>query len=102
MDQFTKIAASIALLGLLAGCETSGGSATASGNSAEESGRQACLAAVRAETGNSQVAVGSSEFSEAGTRVIVVVGPQRAAWECIAYRDGSTTRPMSLTDEGAL
>lgn len=93
-----------AVLLLMAGCTetTGGGSAIPAGNSAEEAARQACLSAVRAETNNPQVAVGSSEFSEAGTRVIVAVGPQQAAWECIAYRDGSTTRPVSLTNEGAL
>ncbi|EEX17021.1 conserved hypothetical protein [Citreicella sp. SE45] len=43
-----------------------------------------------------------SSFSEAGTEVIVGVGPQGAPWQCIAYRDGSTTRPMSMTNEGTL
>ena len=44
----------------------------------------------------------SSSFAEAGTEVIVGVGPQRARWRCIAYRDGSTAGIMSLADEGAL
>jgi hypothetical protein len=44
----------------------------------------------------------SSSYSEAGTEVIVGVGPQRARWRCIAYRDGTTAGIMSLTDEGAL
>ncbi len=63
---------------------------------------QACLQAVTAETGNPDVVLLSSSYSEAGTEVIVGVGPQQARWQCIAYSDGSTTRPMSLTDEGAL
>lgn len=96
--------AASAVLMLMAGCtETTGGGTTVpAGNSAEEAARQACLRAVRNETNNSRVAVGTSEFSEAGTKVIVVVGEQQAAWECIAYRDGSTSRPVSLTNEGAL
>jgi hypothetical protein len=44
----------------------------------------------------------SSSFSQAGTEVIVGIGPQRARWRCIAYSDGTTTGIMSLTNEGAL
>lgn len=106
MNQPRKIMASLAFVALaaLAGCETSDSTApaTPAGNSAEAAARQACLKAVKKETGNAQASVGSSEFSEAGTKVIVAVGQQQAAWECIAYKDGSTSRPMSLTDEGAL
>ena len=54
------------------------------------------------ETGNPDVVLLSSSFSEAGTEVIVGVGPQEARWQCIAYSDGSTSRPMSLTNEGYL
>jgi hypothetical protein len=43
----------------------------------------------------------SSSFSEAGTEVIVRVGPT-GRWRCIAYRDGSTAGIQSITDEGAL
>jgi hypothetical protein len=45
---------------------------------------------------------GISEKQAPGTEVIVGVGPQRARWRCIAYRDGSTAGVSSLTDEGAL
>ena len=62
----------------------------------------ACLAAVITETNNPDVAVLGSEFSEAGTNVTVGVGAQRAPWQCIAYSDGTTSRPMSLTNEGSL
>ena len=97
-------AALLSALVALVGCETadSSGTAAPAGNSAEAAARQACLAAVKKETGNPQASVSSSEFSEAGTKVIVAVGQQQAAWECIAYKDGSTSRPMSLTNEGAL
>lgn len=63
---------------------------------------RACLQAVIAETNNPAIVLLGSRFSEAGTEVTVGVGAQRAPWQCIAYSDGSTTRPMSMTDEGNL
>lgn len=63
---------------------------------------QACLRDVTSETNNPDVVLLSSSYAEAGTEVIVGVGPQRARWRCIAYRDGSTAGIMSLTDEGAM
>ena len=63
---------------------------------------QACLAAVSKETNNGEVAVLSSQFSQAGTSVTIGVGPQRAPWNCIAYADGSTADIRSLVDEGSL
>ena len=85
---------------VLAGCveDTGGGTASAAPTAAE----QACLQRVSIETNNGDVSVIRSSFSEAGTEVIVGVGPQRAPWQCIAYSDGSTTRPMSMTNEGFL
>ena len=53
-------------------------------------------------TNNPDVIMLSSSYAEAGTEVIVGVGPQRARWRCIGYRDGTTADIMSLTDEGAL
>ena len=64
--------------------------------------QQACLQRVSIETNNGDVSVIRSSFSEAGTEVIVGVGPDRAPWQCIAYSDGTTTQPMSMTDEGFL
>lgn len=62
----------------------------------------ACLSRVKSETGNyDAVVLSNSGFSEAGTKIIVGIGPQRAPWECFYYTDGSTSRPMSLTNEGA-
>lgn len=63
---------------------------------------QACLRDVTRTTNNPDVVLLSSSFSEAGTEVIVGVGPQQARWRCIAYRDGTTAGIMSLADEGAL
>ncbi|SIS87396.1 hypothetical protein SAMN05421759_10513 [Roseivivax lentus] len=67
--------------------------------SAEE---QVCLQRVSQETNNGDVTLLGSSFSQAGTEVIVGVGPQMARWQCIAYSDGTTSRPMSLTNEGTL
>ena len=104
MKRALTLAAGLAALVALAGCETSGdgSSAPPAGNAPEEAGRQACLRDVKSTTGNYDAVVLSSSFSEAGTEVIVGIGPQRARWRCIAYSDGSTAGIMSLTDEGAL
>jgi hypothetical protein len=63
---------------------------------------QACLRDVTNTTNNPDVVLLDSSFSQAGTEVIVGVGPQRARWRCIAYSDGTTAGIESLTDEGAL
>lgn len=63
---------------------------------------QACLRDVTRTTNNPDVVLLGSTFSQAGTEVIVGVGPQRARWQCIAYDDGTTAGIQSLTDEGAL
>lgn len=106
MKQFTRPAtgaAALAALLVLAGCETSEPTySPPAGNAPEEAGRQACLRDVQSTTGNYDAVVLSSSFSEAGTEVIVGVGPQRARWRCIAYRDGTTAGITSMTDEGAL
>lgn len=66
------------------------------------SAEAACMRDVTAATGNPNVTVLLSEFSEAGTTVRVGVGPQNAPWQCIAYSDGTTGGIQSLTDEGYL
>lgn len=63
---------------------------------------QGCLRDVSATTNNGIVEVLSSTESEAGTEVIVGVGPDLAPWRCIGYSDGATADIMSLTDEGFL
>jgi hypothetical protein len=84
---------------MLAGCAETV-SVPAPGNSAEVQARAACVRDVGAQTGNPDVSVVSSDFSEAGTRVVLQVGPT-GTWECWAYSDGATDRIMSLTNEGA-
>lgn len=100
------ISTAAALLAL-AGCtETTGDTRSSAAPPASSrmpnAAEQACLRDVTRETNNPDGVLLSSSFSEAGTEVIVGVGPQRARWRCIAYRDGSTGGIMSLTDEGAL
>lgn len=89
----------------LVGCEGNserpsdgGGSASAAPSVAE----QACLRDVTRTTNNPDVVLLDSSFSQAGTEVIVGVGPNRARWRCIGYSDGTTAEIMSLTDEGRL
>jgi hypothetical protein len=82
----------------LAGCVEDSGSSSAAPSLAE----QGCLRDVSRTTNNGDVAIMSSTFSQAGTQVIVGVGPQRARWECIGYEDGTTAGIMSLTNEGSL
>ena len=53
-------------------------------------------------TNNGDVVLLSSSFSQAGTEVIVGVGPDRARWRCIGQPDGSTSGITSLTNEGRL
>lgn len=63
---------------------------------------QMCLRDVSAATNNGDVVMLESNFSEAGTEVIVGVGPDRARWQCIGYADGTTAGIQSLVDEGSL
>ncbi|WP_076448005.1 hypothetical protein [Roseivivax lentus] len=86
---------------LLSACveDTGSGGSMGAMPSAEE---QVCLQRVSQETNNGDVTLLGSSFSQAGTEVIVGVGPQMARWQCIAYSDGTTSRPMSLTNEGTL
>lgn len=105
MNRGLKLALGSAALFALAGCveDTGGTSAPAGvpGNSLEGQARTNCVAAVQRTTGNSNVSVIRSSFSEAGTEVILQVGPT-GTWRCIGYRDGTTAGIMSLTNEGSL
>jgi hypothetical protein len=100
--KFSTIALATAVL---AGCggnpdrpSDNSGSSSAMPSEAE----QACLRDVTRTTNNPDVVLLDSSFSQAGTEVIVGVGPQRARWRCIGYSDGSTGGIMSLTDEGKM
>jgi type IV pilus biogenesis protein CpaD/CtpE len=97
MRQSIKLVLALAAAAGLAGCVEE--TATTSVPSVEE---QACLRDVTRQTSNGDVALISSSFSQAGTEVVVGVGPQRARWRCIGYSDGTTAEIMSLTDEGSL
>jgi hypothetical protein len=104
MRQFAKLALGTASLVALTACvEVSSPPAGAAppGNQPEAEARAACIRDVRAQTGNPDVSVIRSSFSEAGTEVILRVGPS-GTWRCIGYRDGSTAGIMSMTDEGFL
>ena len=95
----SRIAAALALA-LVAACDDAtvpAATLPALPSPAEE----ACLQRVRLETNADVVLLGSTPGA-AGTEVIVGVGPGQARWQCVAYPGGGTSRPMSLTDEGAL
>jgi hypothetical protein len=93
------LTAALVAVAALAGCVEESSSTASSTPSLAEQG---CLRDVSRTTNNGDVAIMSSTFSEAGTQVIVGVGPERARWECIGYSDGTTAGIMSLTDEGSL
>jgi hypothetical protein len=92
-------AAALLAFAALAGCVEETSSAT---TTAPTLAQQACLRDVSRTTNNGDVAIMSSTFSQAGTQVVVGVGPERARWECIGYEDGTTAGIMSLTNEGSL
>jgi hypothetical protein len=105
MNPLIKLASAAAAVTLLAGCVESTGDTrpTAAAASGTPSlAEQGCLRDVTRQTNNPDVVMLSSSYSEAGTEVIVGVGPQRARWRCIGYKDGTTSSIMSMTDEGAL
>ncbi len=87
----------------VAACDDGSSSASSAASSVMPTeADQACLRDVTAATGNPEVVLLGSEFSQAGTYVRVGVGPDQAPWQCIAYSDGTTAEIMSLTDEGTL
>ncbi|MCB1489022.1 MAG: hypothetical protein KDJ88_16395 [Bauldia sp.] len=72
------------------------------GSDVSQAAIDACLAAVKKETSEPDLAVTSSEFSEANSMVMIGVGAQRAPWKCLVSNDG-TVQEISFTgDEGAL
>jgi hypothetical protein len=98
MTRHLTFAAALVAAAAVAGCVEE----TSSVSTAPSLAEQGCLRDVSRTTNNGDVAIMSSTFSEAGTTVIVGVGPERARWECIGYADGTTAGIMSLTDEGSL
>jgi hypothetical protein len=97
-----KLFAGLVMLSSLAACVEDGGGSTEVVAQTPSAAAQACLRDVTTTTNNGDVALISESFSQAGTEVIVGVGPDRARWRCIGYSDGTTAGIESLTDEGAL
>lgn len=93
----------------LAGCETSAPQAQAPvmaapmmDESVPQVARQACLNKVASVTSATQVTIGEMVYSEAGSQIKVLVGPQKAAWQCTVANSGIGPQVMSLTNEGAM
>ena len=86
------VRSSAVLLTLLAlgACDESVGSVSPAGSADSPSlfANAACLDAVRTETGNPDVVVLESLFSEAGTLVTVGVGSDAVPWECLSSNNG--------------
>ena len=61
---------------------------------------EACLAAVRKETNESNVVVLMNEFSEANTLVQIGVGPSRAPWKCLVSNDGKVAEVSFMGTDG--
>ena len=80
--------------------DTASGDTTAS--EVSDAAIDACLAAVRQETGEADVAVLSTEFSEANSLVMIGVGAQRAPWKCLVSNDGQVAEVSFTGDEGKL
>lgn len=99
MNSTYKAAIGVLALVALSACVEDTGGSSSNMPTVEE---QACLRDVTRSTNNGDVVLLSSEFSQAGTQVIVGVGAQRARWSCIGYSDGTTADITSLTNEGTL
>ena len=81
-----------------------GGGAMAGSQSSSDvsdAAMQACLSAVSSQT-EGDVAVLSSEFSEANSLVMVGVGADRAPWRCLVSNDGTVQEIYFAGSEGAL
>ena len=77
-----------------------GAAAPASGDASTAVATRACLAAVAKQTGESDVAVLSTEYSEANSLVMVGIGAQRAPWRCLSSNEGVVAEITSMTNEG--
>ncbi len=61
----------------------------------------ACLAAAKDQTGETDITVTSNEFSEANTLVMLGVGAQRAPWRCLVSNDGQVAELSFEGDDSA-
>ncbi len=73
----------------------------ASSSDVTDAAKQACLKAVTDQTNESDVAILSSEFSEANSLVMVGVGANRAPWRCLVSNDGAVQEVMFTGDDSA-
>ncbi|SHH75524.1 hypothetical protein [Marivita hallyeonensis] len=106
MPSFTKLALGLIASAALTACVEDTGdaappAATPAASSFSTPEERACLRDVASTTGNSDVYVVSSEFSQAGTNVTIGVG-STGRWSCTAFSDGTTANIMSTTGEGFL
>lgn len=61
----------------------------------------ACISAVKSQTNESDLAVMSTEFSQANSLVMIGVGSIRALWKCLVSNDGQGAEVSFAGDEGA-
>jgi hypothetical protein len=61
----------------------------------------ACLAAAKDQTGESDITVTSNEYSEANTLVMLGVGASRAPWRCLVSNDGQVAELSFEGDDSA-
>lgn len=76
--------------------------APATGSEVSQVAIDACLAAVKAQTSEADLAVLSTEFSEANSLVMVGVGANRAPWKCLVSNDGQVQEASFTGSEGNL
>lgn len=101
--KYIKFLAGLALCGFgLAACDASTTDMAATSSTPTSVQEQACLTAVSAETGNSNVSVMSSLFSEANSEVMVAAGDDAAPWRCLVANDGVVAEVSFAGSEGFL
>lgn len=72
------------------------------GSDVSDAAINACLQSVEGETGEGDLAVVSTEFSEANSIVMIGVGAARAPWRCLVSNDGQVAEVSFEGSEGAL
>lgn len=78
--------------------DTSGGMG---GSDVSGAAINACMAAVTDQTGEGNISVSSTEFSEANSLVMIGVGADRAPWRCLVSNDGQVQEVMFTGDDSA-
>ena len=75
--------------------------APAEASDVSEAAINACLAAVKNETGEPDVVMTSKEWSQANSMVMVGVGANNAPWKCLVSNDGTVQEVSFTGSEGA-